>query len=59
MMATFMKQNNDCIKLSEKIKAHYFMATFDPVQDYNLEYIFRENLHVFGVHENERIGSVS
>lgn len=58
-MAAFMKQNGDCIKLSEKIKTHYFMATFDPVDDYNLEYIFRENLHVFGVLENERISSVS
>ncbi|CAO3587682.1 unnamed protein product [Absidia cylindrospora] len=59
MMSSFMKRNADCKKVAEKIKSQYFLTTFDPIEDYNIEYIFRENLHVFGVTENERIGSKS
>ncbi|ORZ16603.1 hypothetical protein BCR42DRAFT_415426 [Absidia repens] len=59
MMSSFMKRHGDCKKVTEKIKSQYFLTTFDPIEDYNIEYIFRENLHVFGVAENERIGSKS
>ncbi|KAI8096188.1 uncharacterized protein BX664DRAFT_323334 [Halteromyces radiatus] len=58
-MTGFIQQNGDCKKMADKIKSQYYLARFDPVQDYNIEYIFRENLHVFDILENERIGSKS
>ncbi|CAO3617655.1 unnamed protein product [Cunninghamella echinulata] len=53
----YMIQSPDCKKMFDKIRTHYYMTTFDPVDDYNLEFIFRENLHIFDVAEDERIGS--
>lgn len=34
------------------------MSRFDPVQDFNIEFIFRQMMTEFQVIDNEKIGSV-
>ena len=55
----FMDQYVDTIKFTEKIKSNFYMTEFDPLADYNLEFIFRQILSIFDVLENEKIASVS
>lgn len=55
----FMETYVDCIKFYDKIQTQFYMTKFDPIQDYNVEFIFRQMMTEFGVIENERIGSVS
>lgn len=55
----FVQQNNDCVRFREKMDATYYFSGFSPLQDYNIEFIFREMLALNGVMENERIAAVS
>ncbi|RUS24460.1 hypothetical protein BC938DRAFT_473545, partial [Jimgerdemannia flammicorona] len=53
----FVQQNSDCIRFREKMESAYYMNGFSPLQDYNIEFIFREMLALNGVTENERIAA--
>ncbi|KAI9275765.1 hypothetical protein BDA99DRAFT_195528 [Phascolomyces articulosus] len=53
----FMDQYVDTIKFAEKIKSNFYMTEFDPLADYNIEFIFRQILSIFDVLENEKIAS--
>ncbi|KAI7894857.1 uncharacterized protein EV154DRAFT_599678 [Mucor mucedo] len=53
----FMETYVDCIKFYDKIQTQFYMTKFDPIQDFNIEFIFRQMMTEFGVIENERIGS--
>ena len=55
----FMENHLDCVKFLDKISQHFYMAKFDPLLDYNVEFIFRQMMTEFQVIDNERIGSVS
>lgn len=57
-IGNFMKTYIDCIKFFEKIKSQFYMSRFDPVQDFNIEFIFRQMMTEFQVIDNEKIGSV-
>ncbi|KAI9281150.1 hypothetical protein BY458DRAFT_430265 [Sporodiniella umbellata] len=46
-MGKFMEVYVDCIKFFDKIKAQFFMSRFDPVQDFNIEFIFRQMMNEF------------
>ncbi|KAG1589375.1 hypothetical protein G6F48_004655 [Rhizopus delemar] len=56
-IGNFMKTYIDCIKFFEKIKSQFYMSRFDPVQDFNIEFIFRQMMTEFQVIDNEKIGS--
>ncbi|KAI8359079.1 hypothetical protein EDC96DRAFT_545587 [Choanephora cucurbitarum] len=58
-MNAFMDSYVDCIKYWDKLQQQFYMTKFDPVADYNIEFIFRQMLAEFDVIENERIGSKS
>ncbi|GAA5797284.1 hypothetical protein HPULCUR_002665 [Helicostylum pulchrum] len=53
----FMDTYVDCIKFFDKIQSQFYMSKFDPIQDFNIEFIFRQMMTEFQVIENERIGS--
>lgn len=46
-------------KFKEKFESHFYMTVFDPIKDYNIEFIFRQLMTTFKVIENEKIASVS
>ncbi|CAO3620518.1 unnamed protein product [Mucor fragilis] len=54
---TFMETYTDCIKFFDKIQNLFYMSKFDPIQDYNVEFIFRQMMTEFQVIDNEKIGS--
>lgn len=54
-----MDQYAETIKYWDKVKSQFYIMDFDPVKDYNIEFIFRQMMTVFGVVDNEKIGSVS
>lgn len=56
-LGTFMETYTDCIKFFDKIQAQFYMSKFDPIQDFNVEFIFRQMMSEFQVIENEKIGS--
>ncbi|CAO3698396.1 unnamed protein product [Rhizopus stolonifer] len=56
-MGKFMEIYVDCIKFFDKIKSQFYMSRFDPVQDFNVEFIFRQMMTEFQVIDNEKIGS--
>ncbi|KAI9494149.1 hypothetical protein BDB00DRAFT_928434 [Zychaea mexicana] len=56
-LVTFMEQYVDTINFAEKIKSNFYMTEFNPLEDYNLEFIFRQMMSVFDVLENEKIAS--
>ncbi|ORX62740.1 hypothetical protein DM01DRAFT_1403192 [Hesseltinella vesiculosa] len=53
----FAQVHPDYVKMKDRMQEQYYLAHFDPVKDFNLEFIFREFLHVFSIAHNERIGS--
>lgn len=55
----FMQTYVDCIKFFDKIQAQFYMSKFDPIKDFNVEFIFRQMMTDFQVIDNEKIGSVS
>lgn len=57
-IGNFMETYVDCIKFFDKIQAQFYMARFDPIQDFNVEFIFRQMMTEFQVIDNEKIGSV-
>jgi tRNA guanosine-2'-O-methyltransferase len=57
-IGTFMETYIDCIKFFDKIKSQFYMSKFDPIQDFNIEFIFRQMMSGFQVIDNEKIGSV-
>lgn len=56
-LGTFMETYTDCIKFFDKIQNQFYMSKFDPIQDYNVEFIFRQMMTEFQVIDNEKIGS--
>lgn len=54
---SFMETYTDCIKFFDKIQNQFYMSKFDPIQDYNVEFIFRQMMTEFQVIDNEKIGS--
>ncbi|RCH82928.1 Tar (HIV-1) RNA binding protein 1 [Rhizopus azygosporus] len=56
-IGNFMETYVDCIKFFDKIQAQFYMARFDPIQDFNVEFIFRQMMTEFQVIDNEKIGS--
>ncbi|KAI8643710.1 hypothetical protein BD408DRAFT_341945 [Parasitella parasitica] len=56
-IGAFMETYTDCIKFFDKIQAQFYMFKFDPVQDFNVEFIFRQMMTEFQVIDNEKIGS--
>lgn len=58
-ISNFMNNHVDCVKFLDKIEKHFYMSKFDPIQDFNIEFIFRQMMTEFQVIDNERIGSVS
>ncbi|CEP13385.1 hypothetical protein [Parasitella parasitica] len=56
-IGNFMETYADCIKFFDKIQAQFYMSKFDPVQDFNVEFIFRQMMTEFQVIDNEKIGS--
>lgn len=56
---TFMETYVDCIKFFDKIQTSFYMTHFDPIQDFNIEFIFRQMMSEFQVIDNEKIGSKS
>jgi dimeric dUTPase (all-alpha-NTP-PPase superfamily) len=58
-ISTFTDTYVDCVKFYEKVKLQYYMSKFDPIKDFNIEFIFRQLPTVFQVIDNEKIGSVS
>ena len=55
----FMDSYPETAKFKEKFESHFYMTTFDPIKDYNIEFIFRQLMTTFKVIENEKIASVS
>ncbi|KAI8384828.1 uncharacterized protein BYT42DRAFT_563768 [Radiomyces spectabilis] len=53
----FMQHHTDCLKAFEKIRMQFYLTDFDPLKDYNVEFIFRQLMTVFGVIDNEKIAS--
>ncbi|KAI7902965.1 uncharacterized protein BX663DRAFT_551827 [Cokeromyces recurvatus] len=53
----FMETYSDCKKFFDKIDAHFYMSRFDPLQDFNIEFIFRQMMTEFDMIHNEKIGS--
>lgn len=53
----FMNNHVDCVKFLDKISNIFYMSKFDPMQDFNVEFIFRQMMTEFQVIDNERIGS--
>lgn len=58
-LISFVEQYADSIKFTEKIQSQFYLTKFDPIQDYNIEFIFRQMMTIFGVIDNEKISSVS
>lgn len=56
-LLTFMKKYADSQKLYDKIKDNFYLMRFDPLQDFNIEFIFRELMTLFDVIDNEKISS--
>ncbi|ORE02050.1 hypothetical protein BCV72DRAFT_252709 [Rhizopus microsporus var. microsporus] len=46
-IGNFMETYVDCIKFFDKIQAQFYMARFDPIQDFNVEFIFRQMMTEF------------
>ena len=55
----FMDTYPETAKFKEKFESHFYMSEFDPIKDYNIEFIFRQLMTTFKVIENEKIASVS
>ncbi|KAI9478551.1 MAG: hypothetical protein EXX96DRAFT_571334 [Benjaminiella poitrasii] len=53
----FMETYSDCKKFFDKIDAHFYMSRFDPLEDFNVEFIFRQMMSEFDVISNEKIAS--
>ncbi|KAI8074159.1 hypothetical protein BC940DRAFT_290184 [Gongronella butleri] len=53
----FLALHSDYTKMKDKVQDQYYLSQFDPLLDYNLEFIFREFPHTYNIAENERIGS--
>lgn len=58
-LITFMDTYPETAKFKEKFESHFYMTTFDPIKDYNIEFIFRQLMTTFKVIENEKIAAVS
>ncbi|KAI9019565.1 hypothetical protein CLU79DRAFT_888618 [Phycomyces nitens] len=56
---TFLTQYSDCVKFYDKIKSQFYLTEFDPIKDFNIEFIFRQMMTIFEVIDNEKIGSRS
>ncbi|KAF7728535.1 Tar (HIV-1) RNA binding protein 1 [Apophysomyces ossiformis] len=54
---SFFEHYPDCVKVFEKIKTNFYMTEFDPIADYNIEFIFRQMMSAFDVIDNEKIAS--
>ncbi|KAI8988894.1 hypothetical protein BDB01DRAFT_719270 [Pilobolus umbonatus] len=46
-MGHFMDTYVDCVKFIDKIKAQFYMSKFDPIEDFNVEFIFRQMMAFF------------
>lgn len=55
----FLQTNPECIKFRENSLKTYYLRDFEPLADYNLEFIFRQLPTLYGAIENERIAAVS
>ncbi|KAG0167145.1 Tar (HIV-1) RNA binding protein 1 [Apophysomyces sp. BC1034] len=56
-LVSFMERYPDITKAFEKIKSQFFMTEFDPIADFNIEFIFRQMMTLFDVIDNEKIAS--
>ncbi|KAI9323060.1 hypothetical protein BX666DRAFT_2016546 [Dichotomocladium elegans] len=53
----FMENYSETSKFKDKFESQFYMTEFDPIEDFNIEFIFRQLMSVFGVIDNEKIAS--
>jgi hypothetical protein len=58
-MVSFIETNEEVQKKLEKCREYYFFSKFDPVEDLNLEFLFRGVFTVLDLEPEEKISCVS